>query len=156
MSDERPRPSEFGSTDDAPPVDEKPYKIIFEANKCFGAGKCAEVAENWEMDVISGIAKPKTYYIGEDELADRREESAGKAHDFADTILGFYHVYVALARDERLDVPCKPDAWCFDEEFSAWMIEQMIRHHERDFGVFERIEDTPEEFYDAHGVEMDD
>ncbi|XVH32421.1 ferredoxin [Haloferacaceae archaeon DSL9] len=68
MSDERPRkPSEIGS-DDAPPIDEKPYKIIFEANKCFGAGRCAEAAGNWVMDLETGLAKPKSYFIGEDEL----------------------------------------------------------------------------------------
>jgi ferredoxin len=62
------RPSEVGDEANAPPVDEKPYKIIFEANKCFGAGKCAEVADNWEMDIASGLARPKSYYFGEDEL----------------------------------------------------------------------------------------
>ncbi|OYR53755.1 ferredoxin [Halorubrum halodurans] len=55
---------------EGPPIEEKPYKIVFEANKCFGAGKCAEVADNWEMDVVSGMAKPRTYYIGEDDLAE--------------------------------------------------------------------------------------
>ncbi|KTG09154.1 hypothetical protein AUR64_15275 [Haloprofundus marisrubri] len=60
------KPSEFGG--EGPPVAEKPYKIIFEANKCFGAGRCAEVADNWEMDLASGLAKAKSYYIGEDEL----------------------------------------------------------------------------------------
>ena len=55
---------------EGPPIEEKPYKIVFEANKCFGAGKCAEVADNWEMDVMSGMAKPRTYYIGEDDLAE--------------------------------------------------------------------------------------
>jgi ferredoxin len=60
-------PSEIGEAD-APPVAEKPYKIIFEANKCFGAGKCAEVSDNWEMDLASGMAKPGTYFIDEDDL----------------------------------------------------------------------------------------
>jgi len=60
-------PSDVGSAD-APPVEEKPYKIIFEANKCFGAGKCAEVSKNWEMDLKSEMAKPRSYYVGEDEL----------------------------------------------------------------------------------------
>jgi hypothetical protein len=69
MSDDAaPKPSEFGG--EGPPVEEKPYKIIFEANKCFGAGRCAEVADNWEMDIASGMAKPRSYYIGEDELAE--------------------------------------------------------------------------------------
>ena len=51
--------SDVGSSADAPPIAEKPYKIIFEANKCFGAGRCAEVADNWEMDITSGLANPK-------------------------------------------------------------------------------------------------
>jgi len=59
--------SDIGESD-APPVAEKPYKIIFEANKCFGAGKCAEVADNWEMDLASGMAKPKSYFFGENDL----------------------------------------------------------------------------------------
>ncbi|WP_256296453.1 ferredoxin [Haloarchaeobius salinus] len=60
-------PSEIGESD-APPVDEKPFKIIFEANKCFGAGKCAEVSANWDLDIDTGLARPKTYFFGEDEL----------------------------------------------------------------------------------------
>jgi len=61
-------PTDFG--DDGPPVSEKPYRIVFEASACFGAGKCAEVADNWEMDVLSGMAKPNAYYVGEDDLAE--------------------------------------------------------------------------------------
>ncbi|ELY47669.1 ferredoxin [Natronorubrum sulfidifaciens] len=61
------RASDVGSSD-APPIEEKPYKIIFEANKCFGAGKCAEVSDNWEMSIKSGIAQPTTYFFGEDDL----------------------------------------------------------------------------------------
>jgi ferredoxin len=69
MSDsDAPKPSEIGSEADAPSVETKPYKIIFEANKCFGAGKCAEVSANWEMDITSGLAKPRTYYFDEDDL----------------------------------------------------------------------------------------
>ncbi|WP_440988730.1 ferredoxin [Haloarchaeobius baliensis] len=60
-------PSEIGESD-APPVEEKPYKIIFEANKCFGAGKCAEVSSNWDLDIDTGLARPKTYFFDEDEL----------------------------------------------------------------------------------------
>jgi ferredoxin len=60
-------PSEIGEAD-APPVEEKPYKILFEANKCFGAGKCAEVSDNWEMDITSGMAQPGTYFLDEDDL----------------------------------------------------------------------------------------
>ncbi|MFC4357608.1 ferredoxin [Halobium salinum] len=68
MSEDVLRPSDVGSDADAPPVEEKPYKIIFEANKCIGAGRCAEVARNWEMDMTTGLAKPKSYFVGEDEL----------------------------------------------------------------------------------------
>jgi ferredoxin len=60
-------PGDIG-TSDAPPVEEKPYKIIFEANKCFGAGKCAEVADNWDMNLASGIAQPKSYFFEEADL----------------------------------------------------------------------------------------
>ena len=60
-------PSDVGG-DDAPPIEDKTYKIIFEANKCFGAGKCAEVSKNWEMDLKSGMAKPGSYYVSEDDL----------------------------------------------------------------------------------------
>jgi ferredoxin len=60
-------PSRIGERD-APPVEEKPYKIVFEANKCFGAGKCAEVSDNWEMDISTGLARPRTYFFGEEEL----------------------------------------------------------------------------------------
>ncbi len=63
------RASDVGSAD-APPVAEKPYKVIFEANKCFGAGKCAEVSDNWEMSLASGMAQPNEYYIDEDDLED--------------------------------------------------------------------------------------
>ena len=60
-------PSEFGEGN-APPVEEAPYKIIFEANKCFGAGKCAEVSTNWSLDLDTGIATPETYFFTEAEL----------------------------------------------------------------------------------------
>ena len=60
-------PSDIGEAD-APPVEDAPYKIIFEANKCFGAGKCAEVSANWDLDIDTGLARPKTYFFGEDEL----------------------------------------------------------------------------------------
>ena len=60
-------PAEIGERD-APPIDEKPYKVVFEANKCIGAGKCAQVADNWELDLETGIARPKRYFIDEGEL----------------------------------------------------------------------------------------
>jgi ferredoxin len=65
--DEPIDPSELGEAD-APPVEEAPYKVIFEANKCIAAGKCAEISENWEMDLTSGIAQPQTYFFGEEDL----------------------------------------------------------------------------------------
>jgi ferredoxin len=67
MPDEPVDPSDIGERD-APPIEEKPYKIIFEANKCIAAGKCAEVSENWSMNIMSGIAEPASYFIAEDEL----------------------------------------------------------------------------------------
>jgi ferredoxin len=57
----------------APDVDEKPYKIIFEGRGCIGAGRCAEVSDNWTMDIETGIAKPETNYVDEDELEDELE-----------------------------------------------------------------------------------
>ncbi|MFC6725177.1 PadR family transcriptional regulator [Halobium palmae] len=90
---------------------------------------------------------------GSAELVGKREECGTKAADFADVILGFYHVYVAFATDDRFDVACPDGQWCFDEAFSSWIVEQMIRHHERDFGPFERVRDAPDEFYDRRGVE---
>jgi ferredoxin len=60
-------PRDIGEAD-APPVEEQPYKIVFEANKCIGAGKCAEVSANWELSLDTGIAAPGTYFFGEDDL----------------------------------------------------------------------------------------
>jgi len=59
-------PSEIGG--DGPPVEEKPYKIIFEANRCFGAGRCAEASDNWELDLDTGLARPRSYYVAEDDV----------------------------------------------------------------------------------------
>jgi ferredoxin len=67
MAKESVDPSEIGERD-APPVEEAPYKIIFEANKCIAAGKCAEVSDNWEMDISTGIAEPQTYFFDDAEL----------------------------------------------------------------------------------------
>jgi ferredoxin len=53
---------------DAPPVEEKPYKVVFEANKCIGAGQCAEVSDNWSLSIDTGIAVPETYFIDEGDL----------------------------------------------------------------------------------------
>jgi ferredoxin len=101
MSEERPDPSEFGSDDDAPPVEEKPYKIIFEGNKCFGAGKCAEASSNWELDLDTGIAQPRSYYIDESEL-DENVEAAEKCPAKKDR--GIIHII-----DRREDVEIAPD-----------------------------------------------
>ena len=65
-------PSEIGERD-APPIEEKPYKIVFEANKCIGAGKCAEVSDNWQLDLDTGIAAPDAYFIGEEDLDENVE-----------------------------------------------------------------------------------
>ncbi|PSQ16270.1 PadR family transcriptional regulator [Halobacteriales archaeon QS_8_69_26] len=94
---------------------------------------------------------------GREELEDRREETAGKGRDFADVILGFYHVYASIATDERFEVPELEGEWRYDETFSDWIVEQIIRHHEKYFEAeFERLEATPEEFYERHGVERED
>ena len=90
---------------------------------------------------------------GRGELEEKRRDSGEKAREFADVILGFYHVYVAFATDERFEVESPEDEWQFDETFSAWVVEQIIRHHERDFDEFERIPETPEEFYERMGIE---
>ena len=66
-TDDGLRPSDVGGSD-APPVDEKPYKVVFEANKCIGTGKCAEVSSNWDLDLDTGLARPRTYYVGEADL----------------------------------------------------------------------------------------
>lgn len=65
--DEPIDPAQLGQKD-APPVEDKPYKILFEANKCIGAGKCAEVSANWSMNIETGIAAPETYFFDESDL----------------------------------------------------------------------------------------
>ncbi|MCL7416697.1 MAG: PadR family transcriptional regulator [Halalkalicoccus sp.] len=89
---------------------------------------------------------------GREQLEDKRAEIATTGREFADVILGFYHVYVALATDERFSLPAGEGEWHFDETFSAWIAEQVIRHYERDFGGFERIDETPEEFAERYGL----
>ena len=54
---------------DAPPVESKPYKILFEADGCIGAGKCAEVSDNWSLSLDTGIASPQVYFLDEEDLA---------------------------------------------------------------------------------------
>lgn len=60
-------PAAVGSAG-APPVEDKPYKILFEANKCIGAGKCAEVSDTWKLSLDTGIAAPNTYFVSEDDI----------------------------------------------------------------------------------------
>jgi len=61
-------PAEVGEHD-APPVEEKPYKVVFEANGCIGAGRCAEASANWDLDLTTGIAAPRSYFFDEADLA---------------------------------------------------------------------------------------
>lgn len=89
---------------------------------------------------------------GRAKLEEKRAEGGIDAHDFAEIILGYYHVYVALASDDRLEISAPAGAWQFNEEFSRWIIEQLIRHHERDFDTFERTDESPAEFHDRVGV----
>lgn len=56
-----------------PPIAEKPYKVVFEGSRCFGAGKCAAVADNWGMDLETGLARPKSYFVSEDALDENVE-----------------------------------------------------------------------------------
>ncbi|WP_313693772.1 PadR family transcriptional regulator [Halorarum halobium] len=111
--------------------------------------------EGWAERIEREDEPDRKYFeltdAGHEHLAEKRAETGGKARDFADVILGFYHVYVAFATDERFETDAPADEWCFDDTFSAWIVEQMVRHHERDFGEFERIPDTPAEFYGTHG-----
>lgn len=67
MTENTVDPSAVGEGD-APPVAEKPYKILFEANKCIGAGRCAEVSSNWSMDIETGLGTPTAYFFDESEL----------------------------------------------------------------------------------------
>lgn len=91
------------------------------------------------------------------ELEDRRATGSEKARDFADGILGFFHVYAAFSTDDRFEIPNIEGEWRFDEAFSTWVVEQVVRHHELYFDTdFERVEDTPEEFYERHGVDHDE
>ncbi|MGB9964720.1 PadR family transcriptional regulator [Halobacterium hubeiense] len=92
---------------------------------------------------------------GREELAEKRAEVGDTAKDVTDVILGFYHVFAVLATDDRfaVDNPEAGEGWRFDEAFSAWIAEQLIRHHEYYFEEFERVEDTPEEFAERMGLE---
>jgi len=93
-------PSSVGETD-APAVSEKPYKLIFEANKCIGAGKCANVSANWEMNLDSGMGEPVSYFFDESEL-DHNVEAAEVCPAKKDT--GVIHVI-----DRRTNEELAPD-----------------------------------------------
>ncbi|MGM0398949.1 MAG: PadR family transcriptional regulator [Halobacteriota archaeon] len=113
--------------------------------------------EGWAERVEREDEPERKYFAlteaGRSHLAEKREAVGGTAREFADVVLGFYHVYGAIATDERFDVTLPDAGWTFDEEFSAWIVEQFIRHHERYFEDFERIHETPEEFAERTGVE---
>ncbi|MEF8881931.1 MAG: ferredoxin [Halapricum sp.] len=94
------QPSEIGGTD-APPIDDKPYKIVFEANLCIGAGKCASVSPHWDLDLDTGLARPSTYYVGEDDL-DHHVDAAESCP--AKNGRGVIHVV-----DRRTDEEIAPD-----------------------------------------------
>lgn len=59
--------------DEGPPIEEKPYKILFEANRCIGAGKCATASDNWELDLETGIARPAAFFLTENEIDEHVE-----------------------------------------------------------------------------------
>ena len=69
MDEDPVDPADIGEHE-APPVAEKPYKVVFEAGGCIGAGKCAEVSENWTLDLSTGLASPESYFLEEAELAE--------------------------------------------------------------------------------------
>jgi DNA-binding PadR family transcriptional regulator len=155
-------------------LDEKPrygYEILKEINDISGGhwepsyGSVYPILykfedKGWATRIEREEESDRKYFeltdAGRAELAEKRRESGEKAADFGDIILGFYHVYVAFATDDRFEVETADGRWRFDETFSSWIIEQLIRHHERDFGTFERIDATPEEFYEREGVEYDE
>lgn len=70
MSDRRADDTASKADRGAPPVDEKPYRVIFEGNLCFGAGRCAEISDNWEMELSTGRGRPREYFFTEQQLAD--------------------------------------------------------------------------------------
>lgn len=89
-------PRDLGPAD-PPPVDEKPYKIVFEANRCIGAGHCAAASDEWSLDLETGVARPASYYRTEDELdaaVDAAERCPAKAGD------GVIHVIDRRTGDE--------------------------------------------------------
>ena len=59
----------------APPVDEKPYRIEFDAQGCIGSGPCAAASDNWRLSLDTGISSPKRRYLAESEF-DANTEAA--------------------------------------------------------------------------------
>lgn len=68
-------PREIGSTD-GPSIEEKPYKVIFEANRCIGTGHCAAASDNWTLNLETGIAAPETFFLTADELDENVDAAA--------------------------------------------------------------------------------
>ncbi len=113
--------------------------------------------KGWTRQVDRDDCGDRKYFeltdAGSEELARRRSECGTKAQEFADVILGFYHVFVAFATDERFALAPSDDGWRFDEAFSEWICEQVIRHHERDFGTFDRRDDPPADVSGRHNLD---
>jgi basic membrane protein A len=87
--------------------------------------------------------------------ADSRQSET--ASEFADVILGFYHLFAVIGTDDRFETESVDGAWRYDETFSSWIVEQVIRHHEAYYDTeFERVEATPEEFAERHGLTDDE
>lgn len=97
---DHPDPDEIGS--DGPPVEEKPYKVLFEANRCIGAGRCAEVSGDWELDIETGIAKPESLFLTEDAL---RENVAAAERCPAKKGRGVIHVIDRRTGEEIVPDP---------------------------------------------------
>lgn len=152
-------------------LDEKPrygYELLKEIKRLSGGhwepsyGTVYPILYKFEekglTDRIEREDEPDRKYFeltdhGRQKLEEKRQSGEVDARDFADVILGYHHVFVALSTDDRIGLEVPADGWQFDETFSAWIAEQIIRHHERDFGPFERIDETPQEFYDRVGVD---
>jgi len=116
--------------------------------------------ENGVAERVEREAEPDRKYFaltdhGREKLVEKRREIGDEAQDFGDVVLGFYHMYAALATDDRFAVDDADGDWKYDERHSAWIVEQMIRHHERDFGEFERVTDSVEEFHATAETEDD-
>lgn len=86
---------------DGPPVDEKPYKLLFEAANCIGAGRCAEVSTNWDLDIETGLARPGSFFLRAEEL---EENVAAAARCPAKKGRGVIHVI-----DRRTGKEIAPD-----------------------------------------------